>query len=163
MSATAATPACEDNAMTRRVDALVARFAEIGEAQMKDLPIYNHALTVEAVGFRYVGALVTPWFINLIALPRAYRPEAEDDDSQYTVMLPCGPTTFLRAVDDAVGVYYSRAALSALFHISNQDEARDEALEELAKVMSPMTALKHIGKASATRVSRRDFFRGRVK
>jgi [NiFe] hydrogenase assembly HybE family chaperone len=41
---------------------------------VKGLPIYNPTLAVEAVGFRehegrQVGVIVTPWFLNLVALP----------------------------------------------------------------------------------------------
>jgi [NiFe] hydrogenase assembly HybE family chaperone len=42
--------------------------------KVKGLPIYNPTLAVEAVGFRehdgrQVGVIVTPWFMNLTALP----------------------------------------------------------------------------------------------
>jgi [NiFe] hydrogenase assembly HybE family chaperone len=41
---------------------------------MKGLPIYNPTIAVEAVGFRefegrHVGVVITPWFMNLTALP----------------------------------------------------------------------------------------------
>jgi len=41
---------------------------------MKGLPIYNPTIAVEAVGFRshegrQVGVMVTPWFMNIAALP----------------------------------------------------------------------------------------------
>ena len=42
--------------------------------KVKGLPIYNPTIAVEAVGFReyegrQVGVIVTPWFMNLTALP----------------------------------------------------------------------------------------------
>jgi len=41
--------------------------------RMQDMPVYNAALAVEAVGFRehtgrQVGVIVTPWFMNLTVL-----------------------------------------------------------------------------------------------
>jgi [NiFe] hydrogenase assembly HybE family chaperone len=41
---------------------------------MRDLPVYNPALEVEAVGFRpfeggSVGVVISPWFMNLVLLP----------------------------------------------------------------------------------------------
>lgn len=46
-------------------------YAEIAERSMRDLPIYNPALEVAAIGFRedagrVVGVLTTPWFMNLV-------------------------------------------------------------------------------------------------
>ena len=50
---------------------LAGSYREIGERAMRDLPIYNDALGVEAVGFRrfngtIVGIMVTPWFMNVV-------------------------------------------------------------------------------------------------
>lgn len=49
-------------------------FAEISATRMRDMPLVNDALRVEALGFQrwnglWLGALVTPWFINLMLLP----------------------------------------------------------------------------------------------
>lgn len=43
-------------------------------ARMTDLPIYNPALGVHATGFRRdgdwrIGIVVTPWFMNVVAVP----------------------------------------------------------------------------------------------
>ena len=43
---------------------------------VKGMPIYNPTLAVEAVGFRvhdgrHAGVIVTPWFMNLVVLPKA--------------------------------------------------------------------------------------------
>jgi [NiFe] hydrogenase assembly HybE family chaperone len=55
-----------------RVAALTAAFKAV-DAGMRGLPVYNAALSVEAVGFRehggyWIGALITPWFMGLVAL-----------------------------------------------------------------------------------------------
>ena len=42
---------------------------------MRDLPIYNDKVAIEAIGFRpfgeaeLLGVVLTPWFMNLIMLP----------------------------------------------------------------------------------------------
>lgn len=53
---------------------LEARYRRIWEASMHDMPFVNSALSVSTVGFRryrddWVGAVITPWFLNLFLLP----------------------------------------------------------------------------------------------
>ena len=55
--------------------ALEQAFERVRTERMAGLPILNEQLRVEALGFRdwqavRVGALVTPWSINLVILPR---------------------------------------------------------------------------------------------
>lgn len=55
-----------------RVAALTAAFKAV-DAEMRGLPVYNPALAIEAVGFRehrghWIGALITPWFMGVVAL-----------------------------------------------------------------------------------------------
>lgn len=54
--------------------AIEANYRRIWETSMHDMPFVNPALSVAAVGFRrhegdWVGAVVTPWFLNLFVLP----------------------------------------------------------------------------------------------
>lgn len=61
--------------MDGRVAELVARFRDIGETQMRGLPLYNDRTEVEAVDFApfgdgWIGVLITPWFMNVVLLPR---------------------------------------------------------------------------------------------
>lgn len=53
---------------------LEAHYRRVWETSMHDMPFVNPALAVAAVGFRryqgdWVGAVVTPWFLNLFVLP----------------------------------------------------------------------------------------------
>jgi [NiFe] hydrogenase assembly HybE family chaperone len=53
---------------------LASMYRRIWDTSMHDLPFVNPALSVEALGFRrwqgdWVGAVVTPWFINLFVVP----------------------------------------------------------------------------------------------
>jgi [NiFe] hydrogenase assembly HybE family chaperone len=58
-------------------DDLASRLAAIWKAiapRMADLPIYNLKLTVQTTEFRThgpwtVGVVVTPWFMNVVAVP----------------------------------------------------------------------------------------------
>jgi [NiFe] hydrogenase assembly HybE family chaperone len=64
--------------MTIKVADLVARYQAIYEERMRDLPIVNPKLAVEAVGFdqweeKDLGILITPWFMNLVLLPDSDR------------------------------------------------------------------------------------------
>ena len=57
-----------------RVLALIELFQRI-DAGMRDLPIYNDKIAIEAIGFRrfddaeLLGVVLTPWFMNMITLP----------------------------------------------------------------------------------------------
>ncbi len=56
-----------------RVRELVRAYRDV-VPRMLDLPVYNSALSVEAVGFAsfesgLLGILITPWFMNLVYLP----------------------------------------------------------------------------------------------
>jgi [NiFe] hydrogenase assembly HybE family chaperone len=63
-----------DGTLAARVSALVADYQHIFTTKMKDLPLNNPRLSVEAVDFQplaggALGALVTPWAINAVFLP----------------------------------------------------------------------------------------------
>jgi Protein of unknown function (DUF3457). len=54
--------------------ALETTFNEILDKRMRDLPVVNASLSVQAVGFNrfgedWLGVLITPWFMNLMLLP----------------------------------------------------------------------------------------------
>ena len=50
-------------------------FNQILDQRMCGLPLLNHALSVQVAGFNpvndeWVGILITPWFMNLLLMPR---------------------------------------------------------------------------------------------
>ena len=64
--------------MRIQVADLVAHYEAIYAERMRDLPIVNPRLAVEAVGFEQwedqdLGVLITPWFMNLVLLPDSAR------------------------------------------------------------------------------------------
>lgn len=138
--------------------ALLERFYEkVWREQMADLPFVNPALAVAAVGFRrhegdWVGALVTPWCVNLFLLPGGgtlWRdlPSGE----QRKVVFPVGELDFIadnnpnpqapitayqycplihpvqHIVDQATALAAAEAALAALFSPPPEPAATPEA------------------------------------
>lgn len=131
--------------MLPRIEELVKRFAQIGEENVKDLPIYNPDLIVEAVGFKifenvdFIGVLITPWFINLILLPcefREWRPN-QIGHEKIERKLPSDTYTFTLGGDEIIGEYYSISLVSPVHCFGNQEQARASALEHLQKYLTP--------------------------
>ena len=103
-----------------RVNQLTAVFTRIGEDSMKDIGLYNPALTVEAVGFRrwedwLAGILVTPWFMNFILLPvdpaQLAGPEI---GTRRRVAMPCGEVTCTIGEVDEIGRYLASSLYSPM-------------------------------------------------
>lgn len=116
-----------------RIAKLVARFEAIGAARMIHLPFYRQDLAVEAVGFRalesyFAGVLITPWFINLVLLPRD--PDATPvphDGAEVFVELPGGRQRLLANQDEELGGFLTFSVASNLFTIADQTAAREQA------------------------------------
>jgi [NiFe] hydrogenase assembly HybE family chaperone len=126
-----------------RVAALAARFAEI-DATMRDLPLYNRALEVEAWGFAPFGAdgllgvLITPWFMNLTLLPVDPEPIAANRYGRAeSVALPAGPRSFLYNGDPAVGAFRAASLHSPLDQFLSMPQARAEARLRLTEALTP--------------------------
>lgn len=158
---------CDPTAQVERV------FGEIHATRMQGLPFLNSALRVEAVGFRrwegrWLGVLITPWFMNLLLLPdadAAWRHVRYGDSLGYA--LPAGVFEFISAREPALGDYQSCSLFSPVFEFADQDGARATALAALAAlfdaqaqagVEGPGTPAPDAGRAP---VSKRDFLRGR--
>ncbi len=113
--------------------ALEAAFRRIAAGPMADLPIVNPALAVEAVGFRpwqgrWVGVLITPWFMNLLAWP-----EAAANGSQKLV-LPSGDYECQPVFEQSIGHYLAASLFSPMAQFADQAEAvqvAEAVLEEL--------------------------------
>lgn len=122
---------------------LEAAFEKIAETRMAGVPILNPALTVETVGFRchegrWQGVLITPWFMNLLAMPNA-----EDDwqdvssGSTKDLTLPSGDVAFMHAWEESVGPYLSHSLYSPMQDFADQDYARSVAEEVLKLLYAP--------------------------
>jgi [NiFe] hydrogenase assembly HybE family chaperone len=120
-------------------------FGEVHATRMRGLPFLNPALRVEAVGFRrwdgrWLGVLVTPWFMNLVLLPdapAAWRHVRYGDSVSYA--LPAGVFEFISAREPALGDYQSCSLFSPVFEFADQDGARATARAALAALFDPQS------------------------
>ncbi|MGA8294608.1 MAG: [NiFe]-hydrogenase assembly chaperone HybE, partial [Rhodoplanes sp.] len=101
-----------------RVAALVASFTRIGQESMRGLPFYNEALSVEAIGFErlgegWLGALITPWFMNLMFVSDQPIPYAETANGEKRpVELPGGRLKFLCGGTEDFGMFHAHSIAS---------------------------------------------------
>lgn len=109
--------------------ALERRFDAILRTQMHDVPLVNPALRVQALGFRphgddWLGVLVTPWFMNLVLLPRkagAWRPLAQREAR--ALVFPAGVFEFIGAQDAEIGNYLACSLYSPMFEFASDEAA----------------------------------------
>ncbi len=125
-----------------RVRQLVERFSRIGETTMRDLPIYNHALQVEAIGFQttqtgWLGVLITPWFINVMLLPQQKQQAALPLGEKVSHTLPSGEHEFTVGEDDEMGCYDFLTLASPTLRYKTHQAARDAAYKALGKLLAP--------------------------
>ena len=112
-----------------QVEKLVADFNEVWHSKMRDVPIVNKSLHVEAVGFRAhgggaLGVLLSPWFMNLILLP------GEDDDwsglkagEKEIIAFPSGEYEFIHNTREMVGGYKACSLFSPMDEFPSQMQA----------------------------------------
>jgi len=111
---------------------LVADFTEVWHAKMRDVPLVNKALRVEAIGFRkwegtILGVLVSPWFMNLIQLP-----DGEDwshliAGEKEIVAFPSGEYEFLHNTREMTGGYKACSLFSPMGEFTRHKDATDVA------------------------------------
>ncbi|MBK8535587.1 MAG: [NiFe]-hydrogenase assembly chaperone HybE [Candidatus Competibacteraceae bacterium] len=159
-------------AIESRIEELVAHFRQIGVIQIRDLPIYNAGLEVEAVGFqavgnRWIGVLITPWFMNAILLPSEKTAlDAKLIGQKSQEALPAATCAFISGGDETVGGYKSLSLYSPMAAFTSQDRARHEAQARLTALLTPPAELpKPVAQESPPQepanLSRRAFLRGR--
>lgn len=157
--------------LEERVAGIVERFREIGDENIKGLPIYNDALEVEAVGFTefgddVIGVLVTPWFMNLMVLPGEHTPwDPSQIGAKRTRTLPSGETDFVIGGDEVVGAYDSRSIKSPMNGVKTQERARFLAEAALAEALTPPRSEPEPEPTQKQEAppSRRDLLRGRFR
>jgi len=126
-----------------RVLTLTERFRQI-DAEMRDLPIYNDKVVIEALGFRpfddaaLLGVLLTPWFMNVIVLPIEPTPmDMAEVGRTVPVELPAGPRTFTIGGDEAIGLYKFHSLQSPVLGFTLPGQARAAAQRILALLTTP--------------------------
>lgn len=153
---------------------LEAAFRAIHAQRMQGLPFVNARLQVEAVGFRrwegrWLGVLVTPWFMNLVLLPDdPTRWRALPVRAETSYAFPSGVFDFIGGCDPAIGEFQSCSLFSPVFEFDCQELARATAEAALVALFDP--AVRNVAAsptalpappAAAKPVSKRDFLRGR--
>ena len=103
------------------------------------MPFYNERLDVEAVGFRdfggdELGILVSPWFMNLLLLPRGESLCEFAVGTVVSLRLPGGRYELTVCRDERLGSWLSLALFTEVSAIPSQATARDIATEILAAI-----------------------------
>ncbi len=153
---------------------LVEAYRNISEQRMQGLPIVNERLEVEAVGFtlwegRWLGIIITPWFMNLVLLPAEHEDWSELDwDAKRVWELPSNHYEFIVSLIEGVGVHQSLSLFTTVTDFPDQHVARavaqaimDKLLESSIDVSEQATVStkEDFSKISDNPVSRRDLLR----
>jgi [NiFe] hydrogenase assembly HybE family chaperone len=97
--------------------------------RVKGMPIYNPTLAIEAIGFRehegrHLGVLVTPWFMNVMALPSAEDLKVWVTDSTVRIVLPSGAYDFMITELQDVGLVGSFSLFSTMTEFTDHEAAQ---------------------------------------
>lgn len=115
----------------RRVNLLVADFKEVFNSKMRDVPLVNHALHVEDVGFMpweggFLGVLVAHWFMNLVFLPPEGYPLLKATEKE-VIRFPSGDYEFIHNARPMCGPYLACSLFSPMGDFTSQLQATDVA------------------------------------
>lgn len=152
--------------------------------RMEGLNFVNPAIEVEAVGFapwdaHWLGVMVTPWFINLMLLPRdaaAWTSVPQGKTLRYR--FPAGDYEFISSHDETVGEYQMCSLISPVLDFGDHATAREVATLARAALLDPANApepdrpkkdadeeapgpLARVQAQAEAPMSKRDFLRGR--
>ena len=125
-----------------RVQALIELFQRI-DAGMRDLPIYNDKIAIEATGFRpfgdgeLLGVVLTPWFMNMITLPIEPVPmNMAEIGRTVSIELPAGERAFVVGGDELIGLYKAHSLHSPVLNFTLPGQAQAEARRMLGLLMT---------------------------
>jgi [NiFe] hydrogenase assembly HybE family chaperone len=119
------------------VERLTDDFNEVWHGKMRDVPLVNKALRVEAVGFRayeghILGVLVSPWFMNLVLLPDGQDWSHLTPGAKEIVGFPSGEYEFIHNVREMTGGYKACSLFSPMHEFTRQKDATDVARAVMA-------------------------------
>ncbi|MEX3844822.1 MULTISPECIES: [NiFe]-hydrogenase assembly chaperone HybE [Paraburkholderia] len=155
-----------------RVAALVAHFETVANGAMRDLPVVNRALPVEAIGFApmpgeagargaWLGVLITPWSMNLLRPPGAMQDSVPCPRPCGKARLRVGNVEWIGAHVQGVGAYACCSLFSPMFEFAGQESAVATAQAVLAQLRGGEVGAKGDGNGDpagiAPRASRRAF------
>lgn len=162
---TAAGSTCDRIALYEHPGALLeSTFQHIAATRMRDIPILNPRLSVEAVGFQrwqtyWIGILITPWFMNILCLPGEPRADpAPASGTPCVLELPSGRYEFLAASETRLGDYLGCSLFSPVLQFADMSQAREVALAAMDALMQA-PAQSTIEALPAEGAARRGLFR----
>lgn len=122
-------------------------YAAVAERSMRDLPVFNPKLRVEAVGFhddgaRVIGIVATPWFMNAVIAASPLGPAFVHRPAGATVTheLPSGTYDFVVGEIDDFGRLDSLSLFSPMFEFDDPEVVRataEAAMAELRRAEEP--------------------------
>jgi [NiFe] hydrogenase assembly HybE family chaperone len=131
--------------------ALERAFERVGAERMAGLPFLNERLRVEALGFRdwqgvRVGALVTPWTINLVILPApgTTLPPARTGAAR-NWQFPSGTYAFDGHTEPTLGAYQQCSLFSPPEEFASHEAAVAAARAALEALFAPPPGLSRRG------------------
>ena len=146
----AAPRAADEVALERTFEAILA-------TRMAGLDFLNPRLRVAALGFMdwrglRVGALVTPWSINLVLLdgPAEALPPVRRGDA-HPWAFPSGVYGFLAHEEPGIGTYHQCSLFSPVTEFAAQEDAEQAALAALRALMEPAAPAPAPGPARRSR------------
>jgi [NiFe] hydrogenase assembly HybE family chaperone len=130
--------------MQARLDALICAYRD-ADLAMAGLPVYNSRLSISALGFRahdtgYIGALVTPWFLNLVLLPQNKSDETRPPGASRHVAFPSGNYVFSAVKLERVGAFEFCSLFSPMLEFESQEAAQIAADAALQALFEPAAA-----------------------
>jgi [NiFe] hydrogenase assembly HybE family chaperone len=126
---------------------LEASFRQVQEERMQGIPLLNPHLEVQAIGFQVgeqgiLGALITPWFLNLVLLPPGDAPlQGLPIGQRREVELPARRVPFRINHLDGIGPCLTHSLFSPVHCFHDQAAAvaaATAALAELATAAEPI-------------------------
>lgn len=120
---------------------LAAVYREIHRRAMRDAPICNDALEVEAIGFRdhgevAIGVVVTPWFAALLAAPSTSS-EPLTPGTKLALRFPAGEVEFNVSALDGFGPIATCSLFSPMAEFGDHEAAQTAARAALEALLDP--------------------------
>ena len=121
---------------------LVADFTEVWHSTMRDVPLVNKALRVEAVGFRkhngmVMGVLVSPWFMNLVLLPDGEDWSDLTTGAKEVISFQSGDYEFIHNTREMTGGYKACSLFSPMGDFTSHKDATDVARAVMEAIFDP--------------------------
>jgi [NiFe] hydrogenase assembly HybE family chaperone len=146
---------------------LMLLYREIYQRAMRDVPVCNHALTVECIGFRRygdyaIGVVLTPWFMNLVAvaLPDSGLAIVGPDGGTQRLTFVAGEVDFTLSTLTGFGRLLSASLFSPMFDFADMEAARLTADHVLVALLNPESVAPPLPPRNPETVDRRALIRG---